>query len=389
MTEFPRWPFFEKDEIDAVDNVLASGRVNYWTGDEGKAFEREYADAVGVRHAVALANGTLALEFALRACGIGPGDDVVVPARTFVATATAVMMCGARPVFADVDRITGNLNADTLAAVLTPETRAVVAVHLGGWPCDMDGILEVARERTLRVIEDCAQAHGAERRGRPVGTFGDVGAFSFCQDKIITTGGEGGMAVTDSEELWEGIWSFKDHGKDYQAVFEKNQGNGFRWLHRSLGTNGRMTEVQAAIGRVALRKLPHWVAQRRLNAAGFNERLSRLDALEVPVPDGDSFHAYYRYHFYVRPERLASGWSRDRIIEEISAMGLPCGSGSCCEVYREQVIRDAGYAPAARLENARWLSENSVMIPVHHRLRESDLDRVADGVERIAGSATR
>jgi dTDP-4-amino-4,6-dideoxygalactose transaminase len=386
---FPGWPYFEKDEIDAAVRVLESGRVNYWTGNEGENFEREYARAVGVRHAVALANGTVALEFALRACGIGPGDDVVVPARTFVATATAVMVCGARPVFADVDRISGNLSADTLEAAITPATRAVVVVHVGGWPCDMDGILEVARARSLRVIEDCAQAHGAEYRGCKVGSFGDIGAFSFCQDKIITTGGEGGMAVTDSEDLWERVWSFKDHGKERSQAIAAGAVGGFRWLHESLGTNGRMTEMQAAIGRVALAKLPQRIAQRRRNAAIYDERLAAHTVLAVPVPQADRVHAYYRYHFNVRPERLGTGWSRDRILDECAAEGLPCGSGACCEVYREGVVREAGYAPTGPLEIAASLSQNALMLPVHHRLRELDLGRILDGIELILARASR
>jgi hypothetical protein len=385
----PAWPFFEADEIEAAARVLESGRVNYWTGGEGQAFEREYAGAVGVRHAVALANGTVALEFALRASGIGPGDDVVVPARTFVATATAVMVCGARPVFADIDPVSGNLDARTLEAALTPETRAVILVHLGGWPCAMDGILEVARSRSLRVIEDCAQAHGAEWKGRPVGAFGDVGAFSFCQDKIITTGGEGGMAVTDDESLRERVWSLKDHGKDSAEVFASDPEPGFRWLHGTLGTNGRMTEMQAAIGRLALGKLPQRVAQRRSNAAFYDEALAVVAGVETQVPDTDCFHVYYRYHLQVRPESLREGWTRDRIIDEVGALGIPCGSGSCSEVYRERVIREAGFAPVERLQNARRLGEISLMLPVHHRLRETDLERILDGVVSVMRRATR
>ena len=200
--------------------VFRSGKVNYWTG--GRAAVRVRVCGIsGCKHAVALANGTVALECALKALGVGPGDEVITTSRTFIASASCAVMLGARPVFADVDRESQNITAESIRRVLTPRTKAIVAVHLAGWPCEMDDILALAHERGIKVVEDCAQAHGATYKGRPVGSLGDVAAFSFCQDKIMTTAGEGGMVTTNSEELWNAMWSLKDHGKSYDAVYHR------------------------------------------------------------------------------------------------------------------------------------------------------------------------
>src|ERR1039458_6044205 len=264
---FAPWPHFTPDEVDAVSRVVQSGKVNYWTGSEGRLFEEEFAAFTGSKHAIALANGTVALELALHALGVGPGDGGVGASRTFIASASCAVMRGAVPVVADVDRNSQNITADTVRAALTPRTRAIIPVHLAGWPCDMDPILELARERGLWVIEDCAQAHGATYKGRTVGSMGDVNAFSFCQDKIMTTGGEGGLLTTNDPDKWARAWAFKDHGKSYDAVYNRTHLPGFRWLHESFGTNWRLTEIQSALGRVLLRKLPQMVEKRRGLAA--------------------------------------------------------------------------------------------------------------------------
>jgi dTDP-4-amino-4,6-dideoxygalactose transaminase len=382
------WPCFDDDERAAVERVLRSGKVNYWTGDEGRRFEQEFAAACGCAHAIALANGTVALELALLVLGIGVGDEVVVTPRSFIASASAVSLVGARPVFADVDPDSQTMNAATIAAVLSERTRAVIAVHLAGWPCPMDEIMALARAHDLKVIEDCAQAHGATYRGRTVGSLGDVAAFSFCQDKIMTTGGEGGMLVTDDEEVWRRAWAYKDHGKSYRAVYEREHAPGFRWLHESFGTNWRLTEMQAAIGRCQLAKLPHWLARRRRHAATFDRRLGALTALRVPVPPAHAGHAYYKYYAFVRPERLARGWDRDRIMNTIVSRGIPCYSGSCSEIYLEQAFAAAALQPPARLPVARTLGETSLMFLVHPTLADDDVAAACDVIEEVFADAT-
>lgn len=383
---FAPWPSFSKEEISAVTRVLESGKVNYWTGDEGQQFEAEFASAAGCKYAVALANGTVALELALQVLDIGPGDEVIVTSRTFIASASCVVMRGATPVMADVDPVSQNITAETIRAVLTPRTRAIIAVHLAGWPCDMDPILDLARQYNLNVIEDCAQAHGATYKGRPVGSMGQVNAFSFCQDKIMTTGGEGGMLTTHDEALWSRAWAFKDHGKSYDAVYRRPHPSGYRWLHESFGTNWRLTEMQSAIGRVLLRKLPQFVEKRRALAGILTERFSSIPALRITVPPADVTHSYYKYYVFLRRERVAPDWDRQRIVDAINAEGVPCFAGSCSEIYLEKAFPPE-FRPPERLPVAKELGETALMFLVHPTLNERDMQDTADAVEKVLAFA--
>jgi dTDP-4-amino-4,6-dideoxygalactose transaminase len=388
-TPFAVWPHFTKDEIAVVTEILSSGKVNYWTGGQGHLFEKEFASFIGTEYAIAVANGTVALELALYSLGIGPGDEVIVPSRTFIASASCVVMRGAVPVIADIDPVSQNITADSIKAVLTPKTKAIVAVHLAGWPCDMDPIMALAKIHGLKVIEDCAQAHGATYNGKAIGSIGDMAAFSFCQDKIMTTGGEGGMVTTNDRILWEKAWSFKDHGKSYELVNQVNHPSGFRWLHESFGTNMRMTEVQAGIGRRQLKKLLWWRTARRNNAAILNERFSHIPALRVTIPEAGFGHAYYKYYTFVRPELLRDDWDRDRIIQAINAEGIPCFSGSCSEIYREKAFSNAGLQPVTRLETAKVLGETSLMFLVHPTLNKHDMEDTCQAVEKVMSVAQR
>jgi dTDP-4-amino-4,6-dideoxygalactose transaminase len=383
---FAPWPQFEPDEIKAAMHVLQSGKVNYWTGEEGRKFEREFSEQAGCRHGVAVANGTVALELALYALGIGPGDEVIVPSRTFVASASCVVVRGATPVLADVDPDSQNLTADTIGPLITPRTKAIIPVHLAGWPCDMDRILLLARERGVKVIEDCAQCHGAFYNNRPVGSLGDVGAFSFCQDKIMTTGGEGGMLTTNDETIWRRAWSFKDHGKSYDAVYNRQHSSGFRWLHESFGTNWRLTEFQSALGRVLLRKLPRMVEVRRRNAAILTQGFTQHNALRVAQPPSHIGHSYYKYYAFVRPERLREGWTRDRILSAIVAEGIPCFTGSCSEIYLEKAFTPE-LRPVERLTVAKQLGETSLMFLVHPTLSEIDMYDTCRAVAKVLDAA--
>jgi dTDP-4-amino-4,6-dideoxygalactose transaminase len=386
QSPFPSWPSFAADEMEAVARVLASGKVNYWTGDEGRRFEEEFAVQAGCKYGVAVANGTVALELALYALGIGQDDEVVTSSRTFIASASCAVMRGARPVIADVDRVSQNITAGTIRAVLSPCTRAILVVHLAGWPCDMDPILELAREHGLKVIEDCAQAPGATYKGRPVGSMGDAAAFSFCQDKIMTTGGEGGMVTTNDGEIWQRAWSFKDHGKSYDAVHNRQHLSGFRWLHESFGTNWRLTEMQSALGRILLKKLPCFVETRRRNAAILTQAFSTIPGLRVTVPPPEISHSYYKYYTFVRPERLRDGWTRDRIMTAIVAEGIPCSSGSCSEIYLEQAFAPK-LRPAQRLMVAKELGETSLMFLVHPTLSEANMRDTCRAVAKVLDAA--
>lgn len=388
-TPFSPWPSFTVEEANAVQQVLLSNKVNYWTGQECRAFEKEFAAWAETNHAVALGNGTLALDVALKALGIGPGDEVVVTPRTFIASISCVVNAGATPVFADVELDSGNISAATIAKVLTPRTRAVICVHLAGWPCDMDPIMELAEQNGLKVIEDCAQAHGARYKGRSVGSIGHVGAWSFCQDKIMTTGGEGGMVTTNDEALWRAMWSFKDHGKSYAAVYEREHAPGFRWLHESFGTNWRMLEMQAVIGRIQLKRMPEWTALRTRNALSILAACRKSSALRVPEIPETIVHAHYKCYAYVESNQLAEGWSRDRIVSEINALGVPCYQGSCSEVYLEKAFDSTGWRPAEPLPSAKELGDSSLMFLVHPTLTEAEIQQTCDAINTVMEKACR
>ena len=387
-TPFTPWPDFTAEEADAVSRVLLSNKVNYWTGTECREFEKEFAAWCGSGYAVALANGTLALDVALKALGIGPGDEVVVTPRTFIASVSCVANAGAIPVFADVEPDNGNISARTIERVLTARTRAVVCVHLAGWPCDMDPIMALAERHGLMVIEDCAQAHGARYRGRSVGTIGQVGAWSFCQDKIMSTGGEGGMVTTDDKALWSAMWSCKDHGKSWDAVHVQDPPTGFRWLHESFGSNWRMIELEAAIGRIQLRRMADWHARRLLNAQCLWEVAGALPGLRVPAVPQDVVHAAYKCYVYVVPERLREGWDRSRIMDQINMRGVPCYAGSCSEVYLEKAFDGTGWRPAERLPVAQELGETSLAFLVHPTLTEAELARTCEVMAEVMRMAT-
>lgn len=384
---FTYWPAFTQEEADCVSKVLLSNRVNYWTGDEGRNFEREFADFCETEYAVALVNGTVALELALESLGVGSGDEVIVTSRTFLASVSAIVMVGATPVFADVDPVSQNITLETVKKVLTERTRAIIAVHLAGWPCDMDDLMALAEENSLYVVEDCAQAHGALYKGRPVGGLGHVAAWSFCQDKIMTTGGEGGMLTTSDPAIWERVWSFKDHGKAWDAVYNQEHPLGFRWLHESFGTNARMTEMQAAIGRVQLRKLADWSEKRRRNALILKECFQDIEAFRMTKVPQSVRHAYYKYYVFVKPELLRRDWDRDRVIDAVTKAGVPCFSGACSEVYMEKAFDGTGFRPNERLPVAKALGESSLMFLVHPTLSPGDMQAMCSVVCEVMQQA--
>lgn len=387
-TQFSPWPSFTQEEADAVSQVLLSNKVNYWTGTECREFEKEFAAWAGTDYAVALANGTLALDVALQAMGIGEGDEVIVTPRSFIASVSTVVNAGAIPVFADVDNNTGNISATTIAPKITDKTKAIICVHLAGWPCDMDEIMALAKQHNLWVIEDCAQAHGAKYKGKPVGSIGHVGAWSFCQDKIMTTGGEGGMVTTNDKALWQKMWEYKDHGKNYDSIYHKQHPPGFRWLHDSFGTNWRMMEMQAVIGRIQLEKMAEWTDIRTQNAKILREALTQFAGeqqfLRIPdiefhqVMSGDSVHAYYKYYVYVRPENLPENINRDSILNALNEKKIPCFSGSCSEIYLEKAFDNHPSRPNERLTVAKELGETSLMFLIHPTLTTNEMQTIAN-----------
>ena len=382
-TAFEPWPSFSQEEANAVSQVLLSNKVNYWTGQECREFEKEFAQFAGTQYAVALANGTVALDVALKALDIGAGDDVIVTSRTFLASASSIVTAGANPIFADVELDSQNISRRAIEAVITPNTKAIICVHLAGWMCDMGPIMQLARDKGLYVIEDCAQAHGAMYKGKSAGSIGHIAAWSFCQDKIMSTGGEGGMVTTNDEDLWKKMWSYKDHGKNFDSIYNKQHPPGFRWLHDSFGTNWRMMEMQAVIGRIQLKMMPEWTEKRTKNAERILSYFDNSPYFTVHRPSDDYVHAAYKCYVQVNIDALPEGWSRDRIMAEINALGVPCFSGSCSEVYLEHAFDHTKWRPVERLKNAQQLGETSLMFLVHPTLTENNIQTTEYGIQQV------
>jgi len=374
------WPSYTVEEADAVHEVVLSNKVNYWTGNECREFEKEFAIWSNTQYSVALGNGTQALDVAFKALNIANGDEVIVTSRTFIASISSIVNAGAVPVFADVDLSSQNITPETIRSVITDKTKAIVCVHLAGWPCDMDEIMAIANEHDLYVIEDCAQAHGAKYKGKPVGSIGHIGCWSFCQDKIMTTGGEGGMATTNDESLWRKMWAYKDHGKSYEAVYERDHPEGFGWLHESFGTNWRMTEMQAAIGRIQLKRMPDWHKNRLSNANSIWIAAKQCKGLRVPIIPDYIEHAAYKCYVFVKGDVKL----RDKMMMDINEKGVPCYSGSCSEVYLEKAFDNTGFRPKERLPVARELGETSLMFLVHPTLTEEEIKKTCDVLTEVA-----
>ena len=384
IKQFSPWPSYSVEEIDCVKDVLASNKVNYWTGDQCRKFEKEFAAWSDSEYAVSLANGTLALDIAIKALGIGDGDEVIVTSRSYIASITSIINAKATPVFVDVDPSTQNITPKNISAAINKNTKAIMCVHLAGWPCDMDEIKSIASDNDLFIIEDCAQAHGAKYRGKSVGSIGDIGCWSFCQDKIMTTGGEGGMVTTNNKSLWLKMWEYKDHGKSYEAVYNKKHPEGFRWIHESFGTNWRMTEMQGAIGRIQLNKMAEWTKTRNGNAKILTEKFSKFTEKDgiIRIPqlrnEEGFIHAFYKYYVFVQEKNLKNNWTRDRIISEISSKGAPCMHGSCSEVYLEKAFDNTNFRPDERLPVAKQLGETSIVFLVHPTLNKQEMYDIAE-----------
>jgi dTDP-4-amino-4,6-dideoxygalactose transaminase len=385
---FSPWPCFDAAEKEAVLAVLDSNKVNYWTGQQCREFEQKFAEYFESDYAVAVANGTVALDLAWQALELPKGAEVIVTSRTFIASISSIVLAGLVPVFADIERDSQNISAVTITPHLSEKTAAILCVHLAGWPCEMDDIMALAKHHDLYVVEDCAQSHGALYKGRSTGSIGDIAAWSFCQDKIMTTAGEGGMVTTNRKDLWEKVWSFKDHGKSWNAIYEKQHPPGFRWLHESFGTNWRMLEIQAAVGLKQLEKMPEWTKKRQAYSERIWNTAKQFNALRVPSMPDYVEHAAYKCYVFVEPKQLKVGWSRDRIIDAINQHQVPCFSGSCSEVYLEKAFDDTSYRPEQPLLNAIELGQTSLMFLVHPTLLAEEIDKCCSVLAQVMSEAS-
>ena len=385
--QFSSWPSFTSEEADAVRDVLLSNKVNYWTGNECREFEKEFAVWSNSKYAITLGNGTLALDSAFKALDIGFDDEVIVTARTYIASVTSIVNSGAIPIFADVDLNSQNITPESIRSKITSKTKAIVCVHLAGWPCEMDGIKDLAKEFNLYVIEDCSQAHGAKYKGKPVGSIGNIGCWSFCQDKIMTTGGEGGMVTTNDKSLWSKMWSYKDHGKSYEAVYKRKHPDGFRWVNESFGTNWRMTEMQGVIGRIQLKRMSDWHTKRITNANKIWNVAKKCKGLRVPSIPEYIEHAAYKCYVFTELKELKNSWDQNKIIKEINSLGVPCYSGSCPEIYLEKAFDKTGFRPKQRLANAKELGETSLMFLVHPTLNKDEIQQTCNVIISVMNLA--
>ena len=371
------YPFYNKNIIEKVTKILKSGRVNFWTGNECKKFEKEFSKYVENKYAVALSNGSVALELALKALRLKKGDEIIVSPRSFIISASCTLNLGLKPIFADIDD-NGNMNIDEIKRAYNKNVKAIIVVHLNGMSCDLDPILKFAKKNKIFLIEDCAQAHGAIYKGRKVGSFGHISTWSFCQDKIISTGGEGGMISTNNKKLWLKIWSLKDHGKNYKSVFYKKHKIGFKWLHDDFGSNYRMTEMQAVIGREQLKSLGKQIKKRNLIASLYLNELKdyylKYDILKKPnfkcqtcplkqnlKKCNKCIHAFYRLNLFIDKNKI----KQNQLIQQLHKNKINCGVGSCPEIYREKIFKKLKLYPKKRLPNAKLLGETSIMFPIN------------------------
>ena len=359
-------PIIGEEERAAVDRVLASGMVAQ--GPEVAAFEEEFAaELVGGRTCVAVNSGTSGLHLGLLAAGIGAGDEVIVPSFTFAATANAVALTGATPVFADISADTFNLDPAAVEAAVTEATAAVMPVHLYGHPADMEGLGRVAREHGLQLFEDAAQAHGARYRGAPVGSFGVFGMFSLYPTKNMTSG-EGGMVSCADEDIARGVRLLRNQGMEAQ------------YANEVVGLNNRMTDIHAAIGRVQLRKVAAWTEQRRANAAWLDAHLA--DVVVVPPVREGCTHVYHQYTVRVAG---ASGAERDRMVRALREEHR-VGCGVYYPTPNHQLVSLARFAPAHELPVTARAAAEVISLPVHPSLSEGDLERVAAAVHAVVGA---
>tara|TARA_Y100000739_G_scaffold227161_1_gene236094 strand:- start:10061 stop:11230 length:1170 start_codon:yes stop_codon:yes gene_type:complete len=380
---FPKWPHYSQEEIKKVNEILISGNVNYWTGDEGKFFEKEFSNFCLTNYAITLANGSLALSAAYLALGVTNKAELITTPRTFIATSSSAYLLKAKPVFADVDINSGCITAEFIEPLISKHTKAICVVHIGGWPCDMESICDLAKKYGIYVIEDCSQAHGAQINGKSVGSFGDVSIWSFCQDKIISTGGEGGMLTTNSKDIYEKVWSFRDHGKTKNLMQVKNKSNEFRFIHENFGSNFRLTEIQSAIGRIQLRNISKINKIRTKNAEILLETLSQIECVRIPLPEKKFKHGWYKFYCYLNIDNLKEGWNREKIIKEINKAGYPAFSGGCSEIYLENCFLKNNISPNKRLKNAKLLGETSLMFVVHNTITIPKMKEYAEFIGRI------
>lgn len=407
--EKKNWPQYTDKIISGVSEILCSGKVNQWTGTKVKEFEKKYCDYFGCKYAVAVSNGSVAIELCLRAINLKEGDEVIVTPRSFLASASSINICGGIPVFVDVDYETQNITLENIQAGYSDKTKAVILVHLAGLSCKkIDEIINWCHLKNIYVIEDCAQCHGAKYKNQYLGTFGDINAWSFCQDKIISTGGEGGMVTTNNEFLFKKVWSFKDHGKNYdktnygnntkQEIQTKNKAGHHNFLHDTIGSNYRMTEIQASIGIDSLDLLQNWIEIRRYNANLLSNCLVKYDFIKIlnwhKYEDYYNqydmkhiktyYHCYYKYYFYINRDYFGYENIRNIILDEFIKNGICASVGSNSEIYKELCYgENNNYRIGQECTNAKEIGKSCIMLQTDPTYTKEYMVYFIDKIQKI------
>lgn len=377
-----KWPSYTKQEIKKVTEVIKSGKVNYWTGNEVKSFEKEFSNFIGNKYSIAVCNATLALEASLLALNIGKGDEVITTPRSYNASASCILRVGAKPVFADIDIETQNISARDIKKKISNKTKAIICVHLGGTPCDILEIKKSIKKKGIKLIEDCSQAHGAKYENKYVGSFSDIAVWSFCNDKIISTIGEGGMISTNNKKLFYKLWSLKEIGKDFKKSNTKFLPK-FKWTHDHIGANLRMTEVQAAVGRIQLKNLNHMVNTRRKLAKIIIDFLEKNKLFFTFKLNKKYFSSFYRLYFFLDKKKLSKKLNREKIIKSLRKDGNDVSVGSCPEIYLEKsfskILKKKIISP-----NAQYLSKISLAYSFSHLTSKKEIYQFLNSIKKIS-----
>lgn len=376
IISFNTWPTFTEKEIKVANKVIASGKVNYWTGIYCKKFELNFKKKFGLKHTISVANGSLALDAAVNVLNLKKNDEVIVTPRSYVSSASCVQKTSAKIRFVDVDLNTQNISIDEIKKNINSNTRLIICVHLAGWPCDIEKIKKIIGKRNIRIIEDCSQAHGAMINGKYAGSMGDISVWSFCNDKIISTLGEGGMISCKSDNLFKKIWAYKDCGKNLDKVLKKNKNNLFKWIHDFDGTNLRMTEIQAAVGNVQLEMLDNMIRKRSKNSSLIWKNILKSENIFAPIIPKNILHAGYRCYLFAKNKN-----TRNRFITHLNKNGIDANQGSCPEIYREK--RFSRYNNYKVLKNAKKLGDISVSLPSHHLIDKKGINFLINQINKF------
>ena len=370
MKKISTWPIYDEQMLVGINKIIKKGQVNYLFGKWGKEFENLFSKYHKVSYSIAVSNGTVGLELALAALELNNNDEVLVTPRSYYSSASCIIRNNLKPVFVDIDLNTQNILVDDIKKKITKKTKCIICVHLGGLPCEMNEIMKIAKHNKIKVIEDCSQAHGAMLDGKLAGSFGDIAVWSFCNDKIISTLGEGGMISTSNKNLYNKLWSLKDIGKNIKKYYENNKKKiGFQWLHDSIGTNARLTEIQSYAGYYQLKKLSYVVKKRNENATFLKTELSKLNIFSFLNYSPNYYNAYYRFNFLFNPKYQTNKLSRNILLKELGPR-IDIREGSCPEIYNEKYFKMnySFFCP-----NANYIGKYALSLQVDQTIKRESL----------------